>query len=66
MEYGRIDKPTALELCDCDRLGARIWDLRHDPIDPMDIVTDYAEKTNRFGHSVRYAVYRLQREEATA
>lgn len=64
--FGWIDKRTALEICDCDRLGARIWDLRHDPVDPMNIETVIETKQNRFGHPVRYATYRLIREEATA
>ena len=58
-QHGRIDKPTALAICDCDRLGARIWDLRHDPKDPMEIKTEMKEKTNRFGHLTRYAEYRV-------
>ena len=60
LQTGWIDKPTALMICDCDRLGARIWDLRHDPIDPLKITTDIRTKTNRFGNTVRYAVYRLE------
>lgn len=63
LTYGKIDKPTALEICDCDRLGARIWDIRNDAVDPLDIVTEIQTKTNRFGHPVRYAVYRLAKEE---
>lgn len=63
LEHGWIDKPTALVLCDCDRLSARIHDLRHDPAEPMNIETQYAEKRNRFGHLTRYAVYRLAEEE---
>ena len=59
--YGKIDVPTAREQFSCERLGARIWELRHDPVDPMDIITDYAEGTNKYGHHVRYAVYRLRR-----
>lgn len=64
LEHGIIDKPTALEICDCDRLASRIHDLRSDPLDPLDIVTDYRQKVNRFGHKTRYAVYVLN-EEAT-
>lgn len=64
LEVGWIDKTTALSLCDCERLGARIWDLRNDPDDPMDIVTDWKFAHNRFGHTVRVAVYRLRREVA--
>lgn len=61
--FGWIDKRTALEICDCDRLGARIWDLKNDPIDPMNIKTVMKTKKNRFGHTTRYAEYRLVREE---
>lgn len=61
LEYGFIDKPTALDLYDCDRLGARVWDLRHQY--NMDIRTDYKTKKNRMGHTVRYAVYHLVRKE---
>ena len=57
--YGKIDKPTALRICECERLGARIWDLRNDPLDPMDIRTEWRFMTNRFGHLVRYAIYFL-------
>ena len=60
LEHGFIDKPTALEICDCDRLGARIWDIRHDPVDPLNIVTERRTKKNRFGNTVEYAVYRLE------
>ena len=55
--HGSIDKPTALRICECERLGARIWDLRHDSIDPMEIETEYHYTENRFGHLVRFAVY---------
>ena len=60
LEYGEIDKPTALEICDCDRLGARIWELRHRY--GMNIRTEHKTKKNRFGHTTRYAVYRLIKE----
>lgn len=63
LKHGWIDKPKAFALCDCDRLGARVWDLRHDPVAPMNIVTDYKTKKNRMGHTVRYAVYRLVGKE---
>lgn len=59
--YRKIDTLTALEQYGCARLSARVWDLRHDLRDPMEIETDYAEGTNRYGHRVRYAVYRLRR-----
>lgn len=63
LETGYIDKPTALEICDCDRLASRIHELRTDPADPLDIVTEYRHKVNRYGHRVRYAVYLLREEE---
>ena len=56
-QTGWIDKPTALEICDCDRLGARIWDLRNLG---MNISTEMRTKQNRFGHETRYAVYHLE------
>lgn len=64
VEHGEIDKPTALVLCDCDRLGARIWDLRHKL--GMNIETKTVTKKNRFGHVTNYAVYRLVRGEEPA
>lgn len=62
LEHGEIDKKTALLLCDCDRLGARVWDLRHDPEAPLQIETVRVTKKNRLGHPTTYAVYRLARE----
>ena len=64
LETGYIGKPTALEICDCDWLASRIHELRTDPLDPLDIVTEYRTKVNRWGHRVRYGIY-LLREEAT-
>ena len=61
LTHGEIDRPTALRLCDCDRLGARIWDLRNDPDDPLDIETVRKIKTNRYGNTTTYAVYRLRK-----
>jgi len=57
LEYGTIDKPTALELCDCDRLGARVYDLR---AQGMPIKTVLKTKKNRFGHLTTYAVYKYE------
>lgn len=62
LEHGEIDKKTSLLLYDCDRLGARIYDLRHDPDEPMQIETVRVTKKNRLGHPVTYAVYKLARE----
>jgi hypothetical protein len=38
------------------RLGARIWELKHDG---LNIVTEKAVSTNRYGKKVTYAKYRL-------
>lgn len=54
--HREIDKPTARRLCDCDRLGARMYDLR---AEGMNIVTVRKTKKNRLGHPTTYAVYRL-------
>lgn len=62
LAYGQIDKPTAMRICECDRLGARIWDIRHDPDDPLPIATKRVTKKNRLGHPKTYAVYELRRE----
>ena len=59
LTYGQIDKPTAMRICECDRLGARIFDLRRSG---MDIVTVIKHKRNRLGHNTPYAVYELRRE----
>ena len=59
IEHGEIDKKTSLMLYDCDRLGARIFDLRNDLEEPMQIVTVRVTKKNRLGHPTTYAVYRL-------
>mgnify|MGYP002857041683 CR=1 FL=1 len=65
LENGWIDKPTAMALCDCDRLGARIWDIRHDADDPLNIRTERRTKKNRAGNTVVYAVYILSSEGET-
>lgn len=62
LHFGEIDKPTAMALCGCDRLGARIWDIRNDKDDPLDIVTRRVTKKNVLGHPVSYAVYALRKE----
>ena len=58
---GWIDRDKALEICDCERLPARIWDLRHKY--GMNIKTDSVIKKNRFGHRESHALYRLVKEE---
>lgn len=63
MEHGSIDKPTALRLCGCERLGARIHDIRHDPDRPLNIRTERVTKKNALGHYTTFAVYHLEEEE---
>jgi hypothetical protein len=58
--HGWIDKKTALQICDCERISARIYDLRHDY--GMDIVTERVAGKNRFGHAETHAIYRLKKE----
>lgn len=58
--HGWIDKKTALAICDCERISARIYDLRHKY--DMDIVTERVAGRNRFGHLETHAVYRLRQE----
>lgn len=65
-EHGWIDRDKSLEICDCERLSARIWDLRHDPDNPMTIETVRTRKKNRFGHWESHAIYRMVREDETA
>ena len=62
LTHGWIDKPTALRLCECERLASRINDLRNDKRDPMNIKTEYRTKLNKMGHTVRYGVYVLIEE----
>lgn len=61
VQYGEIDRDKSLEICDCERLPARIWELRH--IYKMNIKTVRSRKKNRFGHWESHAVYKLVREE---
>ena len=44
----------------CDRLGARIWDLKHDRKDPKNIVTEIIHDKRTGKH---YASYKLIQEE---
>ena len=56
-KYGRITDAEAFTAkMKCRRLGARIYDLRHEG---YNIITDKGESVNEFGHRVCYAIYRL-------
>ena len=56
-EKGKITAKEARQLCGCERLAARILDLRKKGIP---IATDYNTYINKRGHLVRYAVYHLE------
>ena len=65
LEYLQLGHPlTSLEALrhfGCARLGARIWDLKHDKKDPKNIVTEivHDKKTGK-----RYASYTLIAEQS--
>lgn len=56
-EKGSITTKEARQLCQCERLAARIADLRRSGIP---IRTDMKTYINKHGYPVRYAVYRLE------
>ena len=63
MEHRQIDRPTALRLCGCDRLGARIFRLRNDPKRPMNLRTERVKKISMFGNTTTVAVYHYEPED---
>ena len=56
-EKGSITARDARQLCQCERLAARINDLRRKGIP---IKTETKTYVNKHGYPVRYAVYRLE------
>ena len=56
-EKGSINAKEARSLCQCERLAARINDLRKLGIP---IKTETKTYINKHGYPVRYAVYRLE------
>lgn len=56
-EKGSITTKEARQLCQCERLAARIADLRRSGIP---IRTEMKTYINKHGYPVRYAVYRLE------
>ena len=56
-DHGTITPMEALNSFGCYRLGARIWDLRHDG---HSISTEMVEGRDRNGERERYARYRLE------
>lgn len=57
-ENGSITPLEALEQYGCYRLGARIWDLRHDG---YSINTTIVEGVDRNGDPMRYARYTMEK-----
>lgn len=57
---GELSPVEAMERYGIMRLGARIWDLRREG---HRITRTMKSGTNRYGEPVRYALYRLSREE---
>lgn len=60
-DFGSINPMQALGDLGCYRLGARIWDLRHDG---HRITRRMVSAKNRYGESVSYAEYRLEDNNA--
>lgn len=56
-DFGSITPVEALAEYGVMRLGARIWDLKHEG---HDIVTEREEGRNRYGERTAYARYRLR------
>jgi hypothetical protein len=56
-ERGSITTKEARQLCQCEKLAARINDLRRKGIP---IKTETKTYMNKHGYPVRYAVYRLE------
>ena len=60
-DFGSINPMQALGDLGCYRLGARIWDLRHDG---HRIARRMVAAKNRYGERVSYAEYRLEEPNA--
>lgn len=56
-EHGSISQLEAAQELGCWRLGARIWDLRHEG---HAINREMVTRRNRFGTAVSFAKYSLQ------
>lgn len=59
-KHGSITPWEAIELFGCTRLGARIWDLKHDG---HDIRTTMETGKDRYGEPTRYARYTLHEQK---
>ena len=63
LKHGTITPMEAINDLGIMRLGARIWDLKHEG---HDIRRKMVTGQNRYGETVRYAEYRLIRGDADA
>lgn len=59
-DNGSINTKQGRQLCGCERLAARIADLRKAGVP---IKTEMHTYINKHGYPVRYAVYRLEETE---
>ena len=59
-EHGSITSWDAIREFGCTRLGARIWDLRHEG---FNIDTEIIHGKDRNGEDVRFAKYTLRGED---
>lgn len=55
--FGSITALEAMQEYGIMRLGARIWDLRHEG---HDIASEFVTGKNRYGETTRYARYTLE------
>lgn len=60
-DFGSINPAQAFLDLGCYRLGARIWDLRHQG---HQISQRMVTEKNRYGEAVSYAEYRLEDNNA--
>lgn len=60
-DFGTINPMQAMEDLGCYRLGARIWDLRHDG---HHITRRMVTGKNRYGETVSFAEYKLEEKDA--
>lgn len=59
-QHGYIDRDIAKQICSCERLAARIKDLRNAGFQIETEIKKYINK--KTGRPVRYAVYRLKED----
>lgn len=60
-QYGKIDDMQAYTRYGIRRLGARIFELRHDELLPIETIQTKGK--NRYGEKVTYATYKIDRKK---